>query len=162
MVDEVGLLAGKNFHLNNSFCFWINRLNNSLQESFNKQLSAYDVTWPQWLVVNVLCHEGASTPAKIAEEIGVDRSAVTRLLDRLEAKQFIVREHDKQDRRSLIILLSEQGMSLIEDINQNAYKHQQQAMSELHSSERRALKGELQKMLASQGVDSKGRWLRAD
>jgi DNA-binding MarR family transcriptional regulator len=59
------------------------------------------VTWPQWLVMNVLFHQMADTPAQLAEEIGIDRSAITRLLDRLEAKACVRREHDKIDRRSI-------------------------------------------------------------
>lgn len=39
---------------------------------------------PQWMILNVLHHQWAKTPTRVADNIGVDRSAVTWLLDRFE------------------------------------------------------------------------------
>jgi len=120
----------KDLHLHNSFAFWINRLSNILQDSFNQQLKSYDITWPQWLILNILHNQMASTPALLAENMGVDRSGVTRLLDRLEAKGYVEREHDKLDRRSVKIHLTQKGQNIMADINQAAYDHQQAFLEE--------------------------------
>lgn len=146
----------------NSFLFWISRLNTVLQDGFNQQLAHYDITWPQWLVVNVLSQGIAGTPAQIAQHLGVDRSAITRLLDRLERKQFVERIHDKLDRRSVNVVLTPQGDNMVRKMNIEAYKYQQQFLTDLHRSERRGLKGELQKMLRTAGIDTFEQWRRAD
>lgn len=150
------------FHLHNSFAFWLSRINHLLQEDFNQRLSNYEITWSQWLVLNTLHHKMAKTPAQIAEQVDVDRSAVTRLLDRLETKGYVVREHDKLDRRSIRIQLSSAGKSVVEEMNAQAYEHQQSFMKQLHLSERRALKGELQKILRTMGVNVSAQWQRIE
>ncbi|MEO0443855.1 MAG: MarR family transcriptional regulator, partial [Pseudomonadota bacterium] len=89
------------FKLHNSFAFWIHRLNSLLQEQFNQQLKAYEITWPQWMLLNVLSDLDINTPAAIAGQLGIDRSGVTRLLDRLEAKDFVEREHGLEQPQEL-------------------------------------------------------------
>jgi len=150
------------FKLHNSFAFWIYRLNNVLQDAFNQQMQDHDISWPQWMVLNVLDAGVASTPAVIADHLGADRSGITRLLDRLETKGFVIREHDKLDRRSINLSMTSKGESLMAEINSKARQHQQQFLSELHLSERRGFKKELQKMLKVSGVDTAPIWQRID
>lgn len=150
------------FKLQNSYAFWIHRLSNVLQEQFNKRLKEYQVTWPQWMVLNVLTANNVNTPAVVAEQLGVDRSGITRLLDRLEEKGYIERTHDKLDRRSVLLALTTKGSRLILEMNAEAHKHQENFLSDLHLSERRGFKKELQKMLKSNGIDSQSEWLRTD
>ena len=117
-----------------------------------------DITWPQWMVMNVLAHELGSTPARIADHIGVDRSAITRLVDRLEKKGFVTREHDGLDRRSVNILITQAGQLMIKHLDDAAQRHQELFLSELHSTEYRALKGNLQKLLKAGGLETHGLW----
>ena len=150
----------KNFHLHNSFVFWIHRLSGLMQDRFNQQLREYEVTWPQWMVLNVLYHQMGRTPAKVAECIGIDRSAITRLVDRLESKGLVEREHDKSDRRSIKIHITSPGKQMMVRINDRAYQHQAHFLKDLHTSEQRALRSELQKMLRAGGIDTIGTWRR--
>ncbi len=150
------------FKLHNSFAFWIYRLNHVLQDAFNEQLQEHDITWPQWMVLNVLDEGIAHTPAVIADHLGADRSGITRLLDRLELKEFVVREHDRLDRRSIKLTMTPKGKQVMAEINDKAHQHQQQFLSELHLSERRGFKKELQKMLKISGIDTTMLWQRID
>lgn len=72
-----------------SMVYWIGRLATLMQEDFNSHMGQHNVTWPQWMVLNAVYFEQAKTPAQIAHHIGVDRSAITRLVDRLEAKELV-------------------------------------------------------------------------
>lgn len=146
------------FVLHNSYTFWISRLASLMQEQFNQRLKAEEVTWPQWMVLNVLQQGLAQTPAAIAENIGIDRSAVTRLLDRLEKKSLVLREHDKLDRRSVNVFITDGGKNVMDRLNKLAREHQEHFLSSLHATEYRGLKGNLQKMLRLGGVDSLPLW----
>ncbi len=148
----------KDFHLHNSFAFWLSRLTSVMQENFNRRLEEFQVSWPQWMLLNALDNDMGHTPAQIAVCLGIDRSAITRLVDRLENKSLVIREHDKLDRRSVNIFMTPQGKRVIGQLNALAYEHQQHFLSQLHSSECRALKGELQKMLRAGGLDSATQW----
>lgn len=148
----------RDFHLHNSFTFWIGRLASVMKDAFNQKLASWDVTYPQWMILNVLHHQLADTPAQIAENIGVDRSAVTRLLDRLEAKNLAERMHDGLDRRSVKILMTRQGAALMDELNEAAREHQQLFLSQMHPTELRAFKTNLQKLLRAGDVDTISIW----
>lgn len=154
------LPVGNDYHLHNSFTFWITRLASAMRDQFNQALSEYDVTWPQWMILNVLHHGLAITPAQIADNIGIDRSAVTRLVDRLEKKNMVKRSFDGLDRRSIQILMTVEGRRLVVDINAAAKRHQDSYLAQLPSTECRALKGNIQKLLRAGGVETNELWRR--
>ncbi len=148
----------RDFHLHNSFTFWIARLASAMKDSFNQQLAAWEVTYPQWMILNVLHHELANTPAQIADNIGVDRSAVTRLLDRLEVKNLIERVHDGLDRRSVKIFITRAGQDLMAELNGAADEHQRQFLAQLPPTELRAFKGNVQKLLRAGDIETSEFW----
>mgnify|MGYP006077491549 CR=1 FL=1 len=147
-----------NFELDNNFVFWLSRLNNLMQEEFNKDLLEYEVTWPQWLILNSLHHKKLDTPSELAKYLGIDRSAITRLADRLEKKSLLTRTRNKLDRRNVTLQLSDRGRVLISGIDSRAQEHQQRYLDALHSTESRALKAFIQKMLRVNGVEALSSW----
>ncbi|MDO3384995.1 MarR family transcriptional regulator [Gilvimarinus sp. SDUM040013] len=149
-------------HLNNSLIFWVNRLASAMRETFNEALAVENISWPQWMSVNVLAHEEADTPAKIAECLGVDRSAITRLLDRLVDKGLVQRQHDDGDRRSVRVYLTPEGKSLAKRVDQLALEHQQRFLSQLPATEVRVFKSHVQKLLREAGVESSRQWRTID
>ncbi len=146
------------FQVSQSLTFWVSRLATTLQEQFNKDLEAFDITWPQWMLLNVLHHNASNTPAYVAQQLGIDRSAVTRLADRLEKKGLLVREHDTLDRRSIKLLITEPGKMILTMMDKAAAVHHQQFVSQLHATEYQAMKGSLQKLLKAGGVESAALW----
>lgn len=84
--------------------------------------------WPEaWLHLNLplgstralLAIESgqAHTPRAVADVLGVGRTAVTGMLDRLEAEGLITRAVDPADRRSFMLQLTEKGQALIRQID---------------------------------------------
>ncbi len=55
----------------------------------------------------------ADTVAGCAREIGVDTGAMTRMLDRLEVKGFVVRNRSDDDRRIVNIELTKAGHAIV-------------------------------------------------
>lgn len=60
-------------------------------------------------------HEGGMTPSELAETLGYTRPRMSRILDSLETKGYVVREQDKQDRRRVIVHCTEEGRSHASD-----------------------------------------------
>src|SRR5690625_3656808 len=148
----------RDFHLHNSFTFWIGRLANVMKDAFNQKLARWDVTYPQWFILNVLNHQLADTPAQIAENIGVERSAVTRVLDRLGAKNLAERMHEGLERRSMTMLKTRKDAAWNEELKEAARKYQQLFISQMHPTELRAFKTNLQKLLRAGDVDTISIW----
>ena len=72
------------------------------------QVCCGTVTVAQCVVLQALL-SGPSEAAVLAETHGVTRSAMTRLLDGLEKKDWIRREHSAEDRRRIGISLTRAG-----------------------------------------------------
>lgn len=151
-------MAEKDFHLHNSFVFWIGRLAQQMQERLNEALKAHGLTWQQWAALNVMHHGLAKTPAQVADHLGADRSTITRMLDRLENQSLVLREHDGLDRRVVKLHLTDAARALIKQLNKLAEAHQAEFMSELPSTEYRGLRSSLVKMLRAGGVDAASLW----
>lgn len=142
------------FHHYDSYTFWISRLTNSLQERLNRDLETLDLTGSQWTVMSILSTGDGCSPATIAEKMQIDRSAASRLADRLEKKGLVSRQVDEKDRRSVRVVISEPGEMMISYMNQAVEKHQQQILDSLSDSEAETFKRLLKKLLQAEGIDS--------
>ncbi len=139
--------------LHNSYTFWLSRAASALQESFNQELSLLEVSWSQWMVINLVSRGLADTPATIAETIGVNRSAISRSLDRLEKKGLVVRVPDNEDRRSTKIQITGPGALMVAHMDDAAAQHQNRLLNQLDPDDRQSLKTLLSKLLFTQGID---------
>jgi MarR family transcriptional regulator, organic hydroperoxide resistance regulator len=76
---------------------------------YNQQALKYDATMSMgFVLLNINSEEG--TPAtKIAPLMGLEARSLTRLLKSMEEKELIYREADKNDKRSVRILLTKEG-----------------------------------------------------
>ena len=58
----------------------------------------------------LLAEPGPVTPGRLAELTGLTAGAITGVLDRLEKAKFVVREHDREDRRRILVRLTPERM----------------------------------------------------
>jgi MarR family transcriptional regulator, organic hydroperoxide resistance regulator len=81
----------------------------AISRMYNQQAQKYDATMSMgFVLLNINSDEG--TPAtKIAPMMGLEARSLTRLLKSMEEKGLIYRESDKNDKRSVRILLTKEG-----------------------------------------------------
>jgi DNA-binding MarR family transcriptional regulator len=91
-------------------------------------------------------HRGVMTPASLAEASDVTRATMTGLLDTLEKDKLIVREQDKEDRRTVIVRLTPKGTALIEGLLPDYFRLVAAMMSGLDEVERTQLTTLLKKI----------------
>jgi len=87
----------------------VGRVRLAILHAIDAKLAPLDLTAAQWAVVVYLAEDIASTPAELATLLDSDRGAMTRLIDRLEAKAFISRVPHPTDRRSVTLRLTDTG-----------------------------------------------------
>ena len=93
--------------------YLIKLANQVLLRNLDAELQPYDLTAPQWVPLLVISKGHAHTVAGCAREIGVDTGAMTRMLDRLEAKGFIARSRSDHDRRVVNVELTKAGRKIV-------------------------------------------------
>lgn len=108
-------VAAANFYRASGYCaddsvgYLMRRVLNSLAQAADGRLEGDDVTHIQWGPLFMLRNARASTVAELARELQTDAGAMTRLLDRLEAKGLCRRQRSTEDRRIVRIELTPAG-----------------------------------------------------
>lgn len=88
-------------------------LTNQLKDRLlERHLVEHGITAAQFKVVLLISQKLASTPADLVRLLNLDSGAMTRMLDRLEQKELIVRERSSEDRRQVRLTLTDSGRAL--------------------------------------------------
>ena len=61
-------------------------------------------------VIKIIGMEGKIMPSTIGNYTGMDRSSLTRMIGDLEKKGIVLRENDPEDRRKVLISLTDKGL----------------------------------------------------
>jgi len=73
------------------------------------ELAGLEISAAQYTILNVLEQRGVDSAAKLCKDISYDGGAMTRMVDRLEAKGLVSRRRSEEDRRLINLELTEEG-----------------------------------------------------
>src|SRR5262245_61728109 len=90
----------------------LSRVGRELTTVLDRRFAEFDVTTQQ---AALLIHAAGqpTSPSQLTEALGTDTAGMTRLLDRLEAKGLLRRRRHDDDRRAIVIELTESGRELV-------------------------------------------------
>ncbi|MGO1071582.1 MarR family winged helix-turn-helix transcriptional regulator [Lysobacter sp. CA199] len=100
--------------------------------------AGHDLTFSQFITLKELA-VGTAGVTELARAAQLNPGAMTRLLDKLESRGFVMRVADPDDRRALNIHLTEAGTAIWEDIDQCGKRVRERAMAGLSDSDREQL-----------------------
>ncbi len=103
---------GSNYSSEQSVGYWIKQAYQTLQRNLDLRMQELDLTGMQWGPLWLISRCQADTVAACAREAGIDAGAMTRMLDRLEAKGLLQRTRSTQDRRVVHVHLTERGQEV--------------------------------------------------
>ena len=85
-----------------------------LKQFIAAKLRQMDVplTPEQFILIDLLWNQGSMSQQQLADQMQKDKNSVTKLVDALERKGFVVREQNRQDRRSNALVLTEKAEGL--------------------------------------------------
>ena len=82
--------------------YWLRWVSNHVSHAFKLKVEAHGVTVAEWVVLRQLFDAGETHPSQLAENLGMTRGAISKLVDRLVAKGHVVRTAGEDDRRPLL------------------------------------------------------------
>ena len=85
--------------LSRNFGFLLNDVARLLRTAYDRRIRKLGLTRAQWWVLTHLYRSNGVTQTELAETLEIEKPTLGRLLDRLEAKGWVRREHDASDRR---------------------------------------------------------------
>lgn len=104
-------------------------------------------TYPQWVPLYKLHVGAATTVAELARACELDTGAMTRLLDRLEAKGLCRRVRSLEDRRVVNIELTDEGRAAAKEVPHVLSRVQNEHLAGFTTEEWEQLKGYLRRIL---------------
>ncbi len=98
--------------LEDQLCFLLYASSREMTKKYKPLLDKLDVTYPQYLVLLLLWEQDILTVKKLGELLSLDSGTLTPMLKRMEHNGLIERNRSTQDERSVMIQLTEKGLSL--------------------------------------------------
>ncbi len=145
--------APANFYRASGYCaddsvgYLMRRVLMAITQAADRRLEPDGLTNVQWGPLFMLRTMRASTVAELARELQTDPGAMTRLLDRLEAKGLCRRERSTEDRRVVRIVLTPEGEEAASRVPVVLSQVMNETLSGFSRAEWDTLKTMLQRML---------------
>lgn len=125
--------------LSRNFGFLVNDVARALRTEYDRRVRELGLTRSQWWVLNHLYRNPGLTQSELAEILELEKPSVGRLLDRLEAKRLIRREHDARDRRAWRVQLGEAAEPQMRSLRKRAAELMSDALAGLSAGDRERL-----------------------
>ncbi|WP_010098367.1 MarR family winged helix-turn-helix transcriptional regulator [Ornithinibacillus scapharcae] len=88
----------------------------SVQEQIKKDISSRGMRPSDFEILEALYHKGRLTVREVSEAVLINTGSITYVIDKLEKRGLIERQHCKDDRRVVYIHITEEGKNLMDDI----------------------------------------------
>ena len=125
--------------LNGHLGYFVRRLQVWVFQDFVRTLAPLRIRPAQYSVLVVIETNPGLSQADIAEQLGIERARLVRLLDRLEKRGFTRRLPSLKDRRSHALYLTREGQRSLRRIKALAAQHEAQLAEQLGADKRKLL-----------------------
>lgn len=98
--------------LDEQLCYAIYSAGMAVQRVYKPLLDELGLTYPQYLVLNVLWREDSQTVGRIADALALESSTLTPLLKRLETAGLVRRARNPENERQVVVALTDAGRDL--------------------------------------------------
>lgn len=98
--------------LDQHLCFALYSASMAVNRTYKPLLDRLRLTYPQYLVLNVLWEEDGRTVGAIADRLALESSTITPLVKRLEQAGLVARARNPKDERQVIVALSDAGRAM--------------------------------------------------
>lgn len=125
-----------NYNLEEYLGIKVAKVRNSIKNEMELALIPYDITTTQFVVLVKLCEKDRMTQKDLAQETNYKQSALTLILDKLEAKKLIIREAKENDRRAYLIAITNEGRELEKNVIVIAKEQEKRILDGISTNEK--------------------------
>ena len=100
--------------IENQLCFPLYAAARAVTSLYTPYLKEMNLTYTQYIVMLVLWEKDGVTVGEICKKLMLDNGTVSPLLKKMSTLGYLERNHIKDDERSVLIYLTEQGRALQE------------------------------------------------
>jgi DNA-binding MarR family transcriptional regulator len=111
------------------------------------------LTPEQFMLIDLLWNQGPMSQQQLADQMQKDKNSVTKLVDAIERKGFVLREQNRQDRRSNILVVTEKAEALKCGAKQKGITILDEMLVGIDEAELRSFLATLHKLNRNMNVD---------
>ena len=89
--------------------YWLRRVSNAVSGSFSRALNEKQTSVAEWVLLRELHDRGQTSPGELAGSLGLTRGAVSKIVDKLDAKRWVQIETKQDDSRFRLLSLTRAG-----------------------------------------------------
>ncbi|MGA9587201.1 MAG: MarR family transcriptional regulator [Terracidiphilus sp.] len=148
--DSVAAVSDLRMHVG----FWLRFVSNHVSHAFARKLLLSGVTVAEWVVMREMFDEEETSPGVLAEQIGMTRGGVSKLVDRLVGKGLVTRRERMDDRRFQSVALTAAGRRLLPQLAAMADENDEEFFHPLSAKERAALMATMKKLVQAHNLQT--------
>jgi DNA-binding MarR family transcriptional regulator len=122
--------------LSRNFGFLLNDVARLMRTAYDRRIRKLGLTRAQWWVLTHLYRSNGVSQTELAETLEIEKPTLGRLLDRLEAKGWVRREHDASDRRVWRVHLTDEVDPALRTMRTIAAELRRDALTGISAAER--------------------------
>ena len=122
--------------LSRNFGFLLNDVARLMRTAYDRRIRELGLTRAQWWVLTHLYRSNGVSQTELAETLEIEKPTLGRLLDRLEAKGWVRREHDARDRRVWRVHLTDEVAPALRTMRAIAKELRRDALTGISAAER--------------------------
>lgn len=142
-MTETRTASGLESHLG----YWLRFVSNHVSHAFSLKLQSRDVTVAEWVILRELYGRDATAPSALAEQLGMTRGAISKLVDRLAAKALVTKTASREDRRYQSLALTAAGRALVPRLAALADRNDVEFFGHLSAVERRKIEDAMKEIV---------------
>jgi DNA-binding MarR family transcriptional regulator len=122
--------------LSRNFGFLLNDVARLMRIAYDRRVRSLGLTRAQWWVLTHLFRSNGVSQTELADILEIEKPTLGRLLDRLEAKRWVRREHDARDRRVWRVHLTDEVEPALRTMRTVAAELRRDSLAGLNAEER--------------------------
>jgi DNA-binding MarR family transcriptional regulator len=146
--EDAPLYSPDTWSLDESLGYLLAQVRGRIVAAIDAELAELDITWAQWGILLKIASGKGETASDLCRS-GCDTGSMTRMLDRLEQKGLISRERSTEDRRVVLLRLTDAGKALYPLLPPIAVKVLNHHLRGFNREELETFKSYLRRMLAN-------------
>jgi len=117
------------------------------QRSTRKQVSEQPLSRNQFYILKILATSGEFLMNELAKALDISPAAASKNIDRMEQMGLVRRQPRPGDRRSLEVVLLEEGQAIVDEFDRITVEKQSALMAQFSDQEKHDLLGYLQRIV---------------
>ena len=132
--------------------FWLRAVSNHVSQTFARRLLDSEVTVAEWVILREMFHRDGTAPSDLAIRTGLTRGAISKLVDRLIAKDLLARTYAEDDLRYQSLALTPAGNEIVPKLAAIADENDKAFFDALSKKERAKLRATLAKLVEAHNL----------